>query len=277
MGTGKAWRLADEAADQANVHLAPLTELSDAERIRAVVDVVWGDQAPPRELLRAMQHAGSVLCGAVVGEELVGFVWGFVGFEDGIHVHSHMLAVVPRLQVRGVGFALKLAQRAVCLDHGITEVRWTYDPLVARNARFNLVKLGATAVAVYREFYGDMDDRLNRDDRSDRFEVRWDLLSDRVEGALGGGAVPPPSGDAILEAVGDPGLPEPKLTGAEPRPGATAAIPVDIHRLKAERPDLTRPWREASTEAFERCFDHGLVATWFDSGSGYVFERSSDT
>src|SRR6478672_11648756 len=146
MGRGEAWRLAEEAADHANIRLVPLTELSDAGRVRAVVDEVWGDQAPPPELLRAMQHAGSVLHGAVAGEELVGFVWGFAGFEDGIHLHSHMLAVVPRLQVHGVGFALKLAQRAVCLDHGITEVRWTYDPLVARNARFNLVKLGATAV-----------------------------------------------------------------------------------------------------------------------------------
>lgn len=272
---GEAWRLAHEAADRANVRLVPLTELSDAERIRAVVDVVWGDQAPPRELIRAMQHAGSVLHGAVAGEELVGFVWGFVGFEDGIHLHSHMLAVVPSLQVQGVGFALKLAQRAVCLDHGITEVRWTYDPLVARNARFNLVKLGAAAVAVYRGFYGPMEDRLNRDDRSDRFQVRWGLRSDRVQRALGGTAEHPAFGDAVLEAVGDPGLPEPKLTGADPHPGATAAIPADIHRLKDERPDLTRPWRDASTEAFERCFDRGLVATWFDPGAGYVFERAS--
>jgi predicted GNAT superfamily acetyltransferase len=276
MGTGEAWRAAEEAAEHANIRLVPLTELSDAERIRAVVDEVWGDQPPPRELLRAMQHAGSVLHGAVAGEELVGFVWGFAGFEGGIHLHSHMLAVVPRLQVHGVGFALKLAQRAVCLDHGITEIRWTYDPLVARNARFNLVKLGAAAVAVYRGFYGDMGDRLNRDDRSDRFEVRWSLLSDHVERALGGTAPPPRSGDAVLEAVGDPAMPEPKLTGAEPRSGATASIPVDIHRLKAEHPDLARPWRDASTEAFERCFDHGLVATWFDPGVGYLFERPSD-
>ena len=65
-------------------------------------------------------------------------------------------------------------------DAGIQEVRWTYDPLLARNARFNLGRLGAVAVGLLPAFYGQMTDRLNRGDRSDRFEVRWLLGSDRV-------------------------------------------------------------------------------------------------
>src|SRR4029077_16138055 len=112
-----------------------------------------------------------------------------------------MLAAVPRLQDRGVGFALKLAQRAVCLDHGIDEVRWTFDPLVARNARFNLAKLGAEGVAVFREFYGPMEARRNPEDRSDRFEVRWRLSSPRVDRALRGEGSPPRARSPVLEAV----------------------------------------------------------------------------
>jgi predicted GNAT superfamily acetyltransferase len=54
-------------------------------------------------------------------------------------------------------------------------VRWTYDPLLARNAHFNLQKLGAFADGFERDFYGEMDDQLNRGDRSDRFTVRWEL------------------------------------------------------------------------------------------------------
>lgn len=244
--------------------------------MRGVIETVWGEQILPRELIKAFQHAGSVLYGAEADEVLVGFVLGFAGLADGLHVHSHMLASVPGRQDRGVGYALKLAQRAHCLDHGIDEVRWTFDPLVARNARFNLAKLGAEAFRLLPDFYGAMSDRLNRGDRSDRFEVRWRLSSDRVERTLRGEVRPPPSSRAVLEAGGDPAAPEPRWTGTEAEPGVAVAIPPDQHALKAADPVLAGRWRDAAGEAFGRCFDKGLVASWFERGSGYVFERPED-
>jgi len=250
------------------VSIQPLERLEDAERIRGVISAVWGEQVVPREIIRAFQHAGSILFGAESPQgQLVGFVLGFAGLADGWHVHSHMLAAVPGWQDRGVGRALKLAQRAKCLDLGIDEVRWTFDPMVARNARFNLVKLGAEAVRLLPDFYGEMTDRLNRGDRSDRFEVRWRLSSARVERAL--------ADEAKAPALGGPFLVEtdgrPHRTG-EPAPGATVAIPADHHALKAADPSAARRWREETTDAFTRCFGRGLVATWFDRDGGYVFE-----
>ena len=96
-----------------------------------MVEAVWGAQELQPELVRAMQLAGCVLIGAtpVSGGELVGFVWGFAGWSGGPHLHSHMLATVPALQSRGVGFALKLAQRAGALDAGSRG-----DPLDVRPA-----------------------------------------------------------------------------------------------------------------------------------------------
>ena len=182
------WDPAWAAADRAGVSLRRLDGLDDAEAVRSVITQVWGEQVLPRELIRAFQHAGSVLYGAEAEGEMVGFVLGFAGLDGGLHVHSHMLAAVPGRQNHGVGYALKLAQRAECLDLGIEEVRWTFDPLVARNARFNLVKLGAEAFRFLPDFYGEMTDVLNRGDRSDRFEVRWRLRSVRVERALRGEA-----------------------------------------------------------------------------------------
>jgi len=252
------------------VSIEPLERLGDAERIRGVISAVWGEQVVPREMLRAFQHAGSTLFGAESPQgELVGFVLGFAGLAGGFHVHSHMLAAVPGWQDRGVGRALKLAQRAHCLDVGIEEVRWTFDPMVARNARFNLVKLGAEATRLLPDFYGEMTDRLNRDDRSDRFEVRWRLSSARVERALAGEAEAPTFGGPFL--VEADGLP--RRVG-EPAPGATVAIPADHHTLKAADPTTARRWREETTDAFARCFERGLAATWFDRGEGYVFERA---
>jgi predicted GNAT superfamily acetyltransferase len=245
----EAWHLARSAADSAGVSIAPLTEPAHLERASTVLEQVWGpEQAIPEELLRAFQHAGVVLYGAESERRSVGFVFGFLGFEGGLHLHSHMLAVLPDKQDRGVGYTLKLAQRAACLDQGVDEVRWTFDPLVAKNARFNLVKLGAVAYRYLPGFYGQMSDRLNRDDRSDRFEVRWRLTSPRVERALRRGLDAPTAFRARID------------------------IPRDYHQLKERDAAAAREWRHSSGRKFQECFDAGLVATWLTEEPSYVFE-----
>jgi predicted GNAT superfamily acetyltransferase len=280
MGRGDHWELVRAAAGRSGISVVELTRLDDADRVRDVVDRVWGEQAPPREIVRALQHAGSVLYGAEDGGgELIGFVWGFLGWAGGIHLHSHMLGVVPGRQDGGIGIALKLAQRAACLDNGIDEVRWTYDPLVARNARFNLLKLGAEAFRLLPGFYGEMADRLNRGDRSDRFEVRWLLVSDRVDRALqGSGTIPGEGGGAelttVLERVGDPESPEPKATGRVPTGSGRACVefPSDHFALRGRDPELGRRWREETARAFQACFDAGLVAACVTEDHRYMFE-----
>src|SRR5438105_5048168 len=152
-------------------------ELSDGDRVNRVIRSTWGEHSTmPPELLRAFQAGGDAPIGAVAEERVVGFALGFLGPEgNSVHLHSHMLAVLPDARRSGVGYALKLAQRAWALDAGVSLARWTFDPLQARNARFNLVKLGAQADRFHRHFYGEMEDDLNRGDRSDRLEARWDL------------------------------------------------------------------------------------------------------
>ncbi len=260
------------AAEEAGVAITELTELEDAQRVDRVIAALWGDEAvlsPP--LIRAFQHAGSVLFGASGGGDLVGFVFGFVGFDGGLHLHSHMLGVVPDWQEKGVGYALKLAQRAACLDQELDEVRWTFDPLIARNARFNLVKLGAVGSRILIDFYGDMPDRVNRGDRSDRFEVVWRLRSERVDRAVRRKFEEPLLGDAVLEAADGETMPQPRLTGANPSPGATVGIPHDYLSLREKDPVLAREWREASAEALSACFARGLEATWMTRDGRYVF------
>ena len=135
---------------------------------------------------------------------MVGFVLGWAGVDgEGLHVHSHMLAALPERRHRGVGYALKLGQRAQALAQDIHVARWTFDPLVARNAWFNFGKLGAVADAFGRAFYGEMTDEINAGDRSDRLVVRWDLDLDPAPR-------PWPDGlPAVLSAEGDPQHPRP--------------------------------------------------------------------
>lgn len=282
---GDAWDLAAEAADRAGIRIAPLRTLEDLERVDAVIRATWGAQVLGREVLRAFQHAGCIVLGATdaSGEraDLVGFVFGFLGFDGGIHVHSHMLAVVPEWQSRGAGLALKLAQRAACLDLEIDDVRWTFDPLLARNAWFNLAKLGAVGTRFLPDFYGEMRDEINRGERTDRVELFWSVASERVTRAIGSSA---PASDidvagavALLGAMGPPDAPRPAPTGAKPGERALVAIPRDHLDLRRRDPGLGRAWREAAAVALRACFDGGLVATAFTRGSAYLFERPGGT
>jgi predicted GNAT superfamily acetyltransferase len=274
----EAWDAAARAAEAAGVSLRRMATLEDADRVLGLIERTWGGQALPRETLRALEHADSGVIGATQdGEDLVGFVLGFIGMAGGLHVHSHMLAVTPDRRRGGVGFALKLAQRAAALEEGVEEVRWTYDPLLARNAWFNLMKLGAAATEFLPDFYGEMNDLLNADDRSDRFEVRWRLREERVRTRAGGAPVAVPALDGatpILERGGTGADVRPVLTGEAIGERATVAIPQDYPELRARRGDLAVEWRSAAAEAFEKCFAAGLSAAGLTRDGVYVFETA---
>jgi len=275
-----AWPAATRAADAAGVSLRRMTTLEDADRVLDLIHLTWGGQALPRETLRALEHADSGVIGAADGDDLVGFVLGFLGTSGGLHVHSHMLAVDESRRQAGVGFALKLAQRAAALDEGVDDVRWTYDPLLARNAWFNLMKLGATATEFLPDFYGEMNDLLNADDRSDRFEIRWRLRDERVLARAGGIAAPLPDLEGatpILERDGDGSEVRPVLTGAAIGDRATVAVPQNYPALRARSGDLAAEWRAASAEAFGKCFAAGLCAAEFTRDAVYVFADSQVT
>jgi predicted GNAT superfamily acetyltransferase len=170
------WERVDEAAAAAGIEVVRLTGVDDGDAVNRIIERTWGGQHLDREIVRALGFSGNTVLGARAGSELIGFALGWAGVDDdGLHVHSHMLATVPDARHRGVGFALKLAQRAEALERGITSMRWTFDPMIARNAWFNLGKLGAVADRFYPDFYGEMTDAINAGERSDRLVIRWDL------------------------------------------------------------------------------------------------------
>jgi len=239
-----AWDLAEAAARAANVTLRPLTEDADVDALNGVIAATWGGQFLQREVVRAFTVSGNVPWGAVADGAVIGFVLGWAGVDaDGLHVHSHMLAALPDRRHAGVGYALKLAQRAQALDQAIRVVRWTFDPMVARNAWFNLGKLGAVVDRFERSFYGEMEDAINVGDRTDRFTVRWDLERE----------------------------PGPR---AIPATHETVPIPPEYHELRAEDPDEASKLRDAAAWSFEAHLGAGLVGVAFDrDASAYVFAR----
>ena len=150
------------------------------------------------------------------------------------------------VQSAGVGFALKLHQRAWCLERGIATVTWTFDPLVSRNAYFNLRKLGALATAYGADFYGEMPDAINAGDRTDRLVVRWDA---GVARAVAAAAAGPPARRrvgraAVLLDADDAGRPRPRTGGATARTRRRCSLPRPDGRAGAAAPrPARRRWR----------------------------------
>src|SRR3984957_8390159 len=187
---------AARAAKAAGVVVRELDALDELEAMVAVFDEVWvpddGNSSLSVDLLRALTKAGNYASGAydLASGELLGACVGFFGPPAHAELHSHIAGVRPAGLGRSVGFALKVHQRAWCLRHGVRAIVWTYDPLIRRNAYFNLVKLGALPAEYLRNFYGAMDDAINAGTETDRLLVRWNLLSGLAADASAGRPAP---------------------------------------------------------------------------------------
>jgi predicted GNAT superfamily acetyltransferase len=256
------------------VAIRGLSSLEDCRAASALLDRIWGGRSVmTAELLRAMGTHGGLVLGAFRGDVLVGAQMGFVGLVGaGPTLHSHVTGVVPEEQGAGVGFALKLAQRDWCLAHDIDTVTWTFDPLVARNARFNLHKLGAVADTFLRDFYGPMEDAFNVGERTDRLEVRWELRSPRVEAALAGRASTaddPVSATVVLDDRDG----QPIRVGAGDAVRMIIRVPSEYQVLRSSDPATARAWRDAVADALEEALNVGFRAVDFLRQSAYVLER----
>jgi predicted GNAT superfamily acetyltransferase len=253
---------------------AEMTALEDLQR------AVWGSpdiEVVPKDLLLAAVHNGGLAIGAYAGDALVGASFGFPGFyatPDGPRLkhHSHLLAVHPDWQSKGIGFAIKRAQWQMVRRQGIDRITWTYDPLQSRNAHLNIARLGAVCSTYLRSEYGEMLDALNAGLPSDRFQVDWWVNTERVKRRLSRRSRPPLTlhqyrlaEAALLEARGKRGSaahpPEevPPLTGSL----VLVEIPSDLPALKAAHLPLARDWRFYTRELFEKAFADGYLVTDF--------------
>jgi predicted GNAT superfamily acetyltransferase len=216
-----------------------------------------------RRYLILSRRAGGWTLGAFAGNRLVGFVHHLVGARAGSEMigYSHMMAVALDYQNRGVGARLKWAQRARALAEGRRYITWTWNPMQARNAHFNLNRLGVTARSYGANFYGAEHAAEARDAKdapgvdSDRLFADWELDSARVAGLAEGRE------------------PQPLLA-----PARAIEIPPDWgalvrHDIAAARREQLRVRAE-----FEKAFGAGLVCARFERERArprYLFYRES--
>ncbi len=207
----------------------------------------------PRRHLIVSRQAGGWTLGAFVSDRLVGFVHQLAAVRPNneIYGYSHMMAVARDYQNKGVGARLKWAQRERALSEGRDFIKWTWDPMQARNAHFNLNRLGVTVDTYAENFYGadyNADPAQAVEERpgleSDRLFANWYLTSPRVA-ALGAGL------SFTIEA----------------KPVAAVAIPSDWTTLANNDVQLALQEQLRVRTEFKRAFDERLVCAGFERGA----------
>jgi predicted GNAT superfamily acetyltransferase len=199
----------------------------------------------PRRHLIVSRQAGGWTLGAFVADRMVGFVHHLAAVR-GLEIfgYSHVMAVAKDYQNKGVGARLKWAQRERALSESRKLIKWTWDPMLARNAHFNLNRLGATVENYLDDFYGidyGADERLGLP--SDRLSATWKIDSDRVH-ALAKGSDAPFAGKRV----------------------ATIAVPADWNALVKRDAQRARDEQTRVRDEFKRAFSDGLVCAGFERG-----------
>jgi len=229
------------------IQVRKLDSLSDQHLGRNVFDQTWamdsGTEITPN-LLQAMVHSGSYLSGAFMGGKCVGAAFAFPATNGGLHLHSHMAAVLEEYRDYGIGHALKIDQWHWAKKNNYKEIAWTFDPLVSRNAKLNLVKLGVDISSYHPNFYSDMPDTLNAGDESDRLIASWAVIGEN-----------PVSRDLI--------------TAPQER-DLLIQIPKDIVEIRAVDKAENLKWRRGVREQFLKAFEQGGKVIGFSSNNEYV-------
>jgi predicted GNAT superfamily acetyltransferase len=272
------------AAKAAGVAVRELESLDELDAMIGLFDQIWepdtGNSSMRLDLVRAMTKAGNYAAGAydLASGALLGACIGFFGPPLRAELHSHIAGVLPAGLGRSVGFALKVHQRAWCLRRDVRLIAWTYDPLIRRNAYFNLVKLGARPTEYLRNFYGVMDDAINGGTETDRMLVHWDLRSD-VASEASAGRPRPASFDAerargavVALSAGPDGLPVPgpPLAGGPGSRRLLVGVPADIEAMRLSDPAGAGAWRTALRDVISPLVAGGALVTGFDRTGWYV-------
>ncbi|HEY4898281.1 MAG TPA: hypothetical protein VIH79_01015 [Candidatus Nanopelagicaceae bacterium] len=233
------------------IEIRELHTLQEQFHARMVFDSVWpssNESQITSNMLQAMVHSGSYLVGVFDDRKVVGASFAFPSIAPEIHLHSHMTAFIDGYRDRGLGTLVKMHQWSWAKARGYQSITWTYDPLVRRNARFNILKLGADLISYHPNFYGNMADELNNGDESDRIMARWDTTT-----------IAPQPRNEILDPPIDADL---------------IPLPHDIVEIRRNDPELNQKYRFEVRIAFQDAFASGKKVIGFSANNEYVLEQS---
>jgi predicted GNAT superfamily acetyltransferase len=263
------------------IAISTLTTPEALKHCEAIEQQVWGlperDLVPASQLIAAV-HAGGMVAGAFDGEQLIGFVYGFIAHHPEwpapFGLHSHMLAVSPQYRNQRIGQQLKWFQRRWCLERGLSWITWTFDPMQAKNARLNFSYLGVIARHYYVNTYGAMQGMLNEGLPSDRLLAEWRLDAPQVV-ALAAGAKPadgcPEAAVAVLRQT-ECGI---AVTLDADAPHLKVMVPADIRALYRHSRDQALEHLLAVREVMQTYLSAGYTITGFWQNA-YILAREPE-
>jgi predicted GNAT superfamily acetyltransferase len=258
------------------VEIREVHAMADLAEVSQLMDSIWrpptGATSITAELMRALSHSGNYVAAGYEDGRMVGASVAFLSGPPGTSLHSHITGAVGG---HGVGLALKLHQRRWALDRGLSRITWTYDPLIRRNAHFNLTKLAAMPEEYLCSFYGAMSDAINNGDETDRVLAVWDLAGPAAVAAASGSPyqVQPPA-DAVYALSDEDGKP---VIGSTRGPAELIEVPPDVELMRRDDPDTAKAWRLAMREVLGGLLAEGARVTGFYNKSCYVVERPEES
>jgi predicted GNAT superfamily acetyltransferase len=245
--------LFESAPSAAEIDIRPLRDMLDFRAAEDVQRQTWhasDAELVPAHIFAMATHFGGQALGAFEGGTMLGVALAFGAIQaDDVHLHSHLVGVLPEHQGKGIGTLLKLAQRQDALERGIHRISWTYDPMQDSNAHFNIARLGGIGRRYLRNLYGETTSPLHGGLPTDRLEVDWVLDSPRVVARLHG---------ASLYAGHDAG-----------------SVSVTIPSFSVESEDFNG--RQVALSQLVELFANGYVITDFiqqDGGGTYVLQNA---
>lgn len=252
--------------------------LEEYQECVAIQEETWGrgfSERVPAAILRVSQRVGGVTAGAFEGTRMLGFVFGITGIGKDGPVHwSDMLAVRPEARGHGLGERLKRYQRERVHALGVHTMLWTFDPLVARNAHFNMNRLGAFPIEYAENMYGTTRSTLHGALPTDRFIVGWrcDVYTELPD---------PPSEDQRSAPIVNPvSNGTPSFTSVGEVPHVRVQVPIDVQPIIQQQPALAARWRDVTRRAFRERMAGGYRISGFvralnEALPYYVLTRSA--
>lgn len=231
------------------LEIRTLETATDMSSIVTVFQQVWGSVTPivGVELLTAIAHSGGYVAAAFESGNIIGASFGFLarhqppGQAPTDALHSHVTGILPGVQHSGVGRAMKNHQRAWAAERDIPWITWTFDPLVRRNAWFNIEVLDCHVVEYIVNFYGEMTDSINGNDESDRLVAAWPT---------------------------DPATPSPAAPADDKR--VEVGTPDDIVALRRTDPAAAAMWRQRVRSELGDRLAAGCTVAGFTRDGSYI-------
>lgn len=277
-GRGAQVEASDRSSD--GIVIRDCETLEDYLACVAIQEETWGrafSERVPAAILRVSQRVGGIAAGAFDPQgQMLGFVFGITGVQDGELVHwSDMLAVRASARGRHLGARLKQFQREKICALGVRTMMWTFDPLVARNAHFNMNSLGALPTEYVVNMYGTTRSALHGALPTDRFIVSWQCQPGVQHQARDGSGT---YGD--LPLVNPVAHGTPSLATANDARQLRVQVPTDVQPIIQRQPALAARWRDVTRRAFMESMAAGYRVTAFvredgDAAPYYVLTRDS--